>query len=406
MNQIKIGSREHKLIMISMIIGSIVSFAIMYSPQPLISLFADEYHVSPSLASSSVCLTTIALGFGLLFVAILSNSWGRKKTMGLSLVSTSLLAILSAFGHNFYVFLFIRFLEGISIAGFPSTAIAYLNEEFSPANIGQVIGAYVAGTAIGGFTGRVVVGAMTDLSSWHTALLILGVISLIGSLWFWIYLPESKNTHRVSFSLKYWQLNVLGCFRDKNLVSVYALGFLLMGTYVTILNYIGFPLTKPPYNLSQTIFGFLFVVNLVGTGSSVWFGKLADRYPRQNIISLAFIILFAGTLLTLHKLLIIKILGLTLVAFGFFAGHAVASGWIGLLAPHKHRAQASSFYLLFYYAGSSLIGLSGGLFLNYFGWSGVTGYVCFLSIIAICVALQATSTDEFLPKSVASNFNA
>lgn len=396
MKHVKVGSREHRLIMICMLIGSIISFAIMYSPQPLISLFSKEYHVSPSTASFSISLTTLSLGIALLFVSMLSKAWGRKKTMGASLVLTSLLAVASSFTHNFTVFLFIRFLEGISIAGFPSVAIVYLNEEFHLSNVGQVVGAYVAGTAIGGFTGRVVVGALTDLFSWHVAIFTLAIISLFGSLWFWLNLPESKNFRTRASSFKGWSFNVIGCFRDKNLILIYCIGFLTMGVYIALLNYIGYPLTKPPYNLSQTVFGFLFVVNLVGTVSAFWFGKLADKYPRSNVICWAITILILGAISTLQRLLFFKILGISMVAFGFFAAHAVASGWIGMLAPKKYKAQASAFYLLFYYLGSCLIGWSGGFFLDRFGWIGVVAYICTLAGIVFVLAPKIECDESSL----------
>lgn len=399
MNYIKVGSREHILVIIAMLLGSIVSFAIMYSPQPLISVFSKDYGISPSTASFSISLATIALGFGLLFVSMLSNRWGRKQIMAISLVSTSILAIISAFINDFNLFLVIRFLEGISIAGFPSTAIAYLNEEFDPYQIGSVIGAYVAGTAIGGFFGRVVVGILTDLSSWHFALLILGILNLLFSLWFWIYLPASKHFRKTGISFKHWSLNVNGCFRDKNLICIYAIGFLLMGGYITLLNYIGYPLTQAPYNLSQTIFGFLFAVNLIGIWSSLLFGKLTDKHSRKNVICFAIAILCAGALLTLHHSLIVKVIGVTVLAFGFFAGHAVASGWIGFIAVKKRKAQAASFYLLFYYLGSSVLGWSGGFFLKDFGWIGVVGYISVISLIAIIIALFTNNENlSKLPK--------
>lgn len=397
MNHIEVGSHKHRLVMISMLIGSIISFAIMYSPQPLISVFSKEYNISPSTASFSISFTTLALGIALMFVSMLSKRWGRKRTMGASLVLTSVLAIASSFVNNFDLFLVIRFLEGISIAGFPSVAIVYLNEEFHHSDIGQVVGAYVAGTAIGGFTGRVVIGTLTDLFSWHVAIFILAIISLMGSIWFWINLPESSNFSTGASSVKRWSFDVIGCFRDKNLISIYCIGFLSMGVYIALLNYIGYPLTKPPYNLSQTVFGFLFVVNLVGTISAFWFGKLADSHSRSKVICLAVSILITGAILTLQQPLFIKILGVTMVAFGFFAAHAVASGWIGMLAPKKYKAQASSFYLLFYYLGSCLIGWSGGFFLNSFGWLGVIGYICALAGIIFIVAPQIESIEASLP---------
>lgn len=386
MNHIKVGSPEHKLVMACMLIGSIISFAIMYSPQPLISLFSKEYNVSPATASFSISLTTLSLGIALLFVSMLSKAWGRKKTMCVSLITTSALAMISSLGHNFYFFLLIRFLEGISIAGFPSVAIVYLNEEFDKADVGKVVGAYVAGTAIGGFTGRVIIGALTDLFSWQIAILTLAFVSLLGSIWFWRYLPESKCPPTGTSSIKRWSFNVLGCFRDKNLVSVYSIGFLVMGVYIALLNYVGYPLTKPPYNLSQTVFGFIFVVNLTGTISAFWFGKLADKYPRANVICLATSILIIGAILTLLKPLWSIILGITMVAFGFFAAHAVACGWIGTLAPNKYKSQASAFYLLFYYLGSCLIGWFGGFFLKGIGWHGVIGYIVALASIIFAIA--------------------
>lgn len=400
MDYVKVGSREHRLVMGCMLVGSIISFAIMYSPQPLISLFSKEYGVSPSTASFSISFTTLTLGIALLFVPMLSRAWGRKKTMNVSLILTSVFAIASAAFHNFNFFLFMRLLEGISIAGFPSVAIVYLNEEFHPKDIGKVVGAYVAGTAIGGFTGRVIIGALTDLFSWQIAVMAVGALCLIGAIWFGFNLPESKNFKTASSSLKVWSLNVLGCFRDWNLIILYVIGFIAMGTYIAILNYIGYPLTRPPYNLSQTIFGFIFVVNLTGTISAFWFGKLADKYPRAQVTCLAVSIFITGALCTLHRLLLVKILGITMVAFGFFAAHAVASGWIGILAPNKYKAQASSFYLLFYYLGSCLVGWSGGFFLKAFDWIGVVAYVIGLATIVFAIAPKITIDKPVLQATV------
>lgn len=399
MDYVKVGSREHRLVMGCMLVGSIISFAIMYSPQPLIKLFADEYHVSPSTASFSISFTTLALGIALLFVPMLSRAWGRKKTMNVSLILTSVFAITSAVFHNFSFFLFMRLLEGVSIAGFPAVAIVYLNEEFHPKDIGKVVGAYVAGTAIGGFTGRVIIGALTDLFSWQIAVMTVGVLCLVGAIWFGFNLPESKNFKTASSSLKVWSLNVLGCFRDWNLIILYAIGFIAMGTYIAILNYIGYPLTRPPYNLSQTVFGFIFVVNLTGTISAFWFGKLADKYPRAQVACLAVTIFIMGALCTLHPWLWVKIAGIMFVAFGFFALHAVASGWIGILAPKKYKAQASSFYLLFYYLGSCLVGWSGGFFLKW-DWLGVVAYAIGLATIVFAIAPKITLDKPVLPSAV------
>lgn len=392
MNTIELGSSEHRRTSLSMLLGSIVTFAVLYSPQPLISLFSKEYHISPATAGASVSLATIGLAIGLIIISTISDRVDRKLLMSLSLLTTSVLAILSAFTPQFSLFLVIRFLIGISVSGFPSIAMAFLNEEFHPKAIGRVIGIYVAGTSIGGLVGRIVIGALTDLFNWQIALTILGVLSLLFSLIFWYSLPSSRNFTPGKTSLQQWEANLKHNFSQRNLLGLFLTAFLLMGVYIMILNYIGYPLTSKPYNLSQTVFGFLFVVNLLGTCSSVLFGKLADRYSRQHVIALAIGILLIGVLLTLSSILFLKIAGVAIVAFGFFAGHSVASGWVGIAAGREYKAQASALYLLFYYGGSSLVGWSGGLFFHRFGWNGMIAYASVLLVLAVLISWLAAGS--------------
>jgi YNFM family putative membrane transporter len=392
MKYIEVGSKAHKHVSLGVLIGSTITFAIMYSPQPLISLFSKQYHIAPETASLSISLTTIALAISLFFVSMFSSSWNRKKFLCGSLLITSCLSILTSFIGNFYLFLSLRFFEGVSIAGYPAIAMAYLNEEFSPKDIGTVIGYYVAGNSLGALIGRIIIGTLTDITNWHTAFMIQGIVSLIGSIWLYISLPESQNFVKKSFSKYQLVSNIKSTLFNKKLLSMYATGLLLMGSYVTILDYIGFPLTRAPYSLSQTVFGFIFLVNLFGIWSSILFGKLADQYSRKHVIGLAIAIFIAGVLLTLNEHLIIKIIGLSGVAFGFTAANSVASSWTGLLASKDTKGQASSFYLLFYYVGSSLFGWLGGIFLNHFGWNGIVCYVCFLLFAAGLVSCKPWNT--------------
>lgn len=391
MEYIQVGSKSHKNAALGLLIGSTVTFAIMYSPQPLISLYSKQYNIPPETASLSISLTTIALAVSLLFVTVFANSCTRKYFMSGSLIALSCLSILTSFVQSFYLFLILRFLEGIAVAGFPSTAMAYLNEEFSPKDIGRVMGLYISGNAIGGLSGRIIVGVFTDLINWHTAFLIQGIVSLLGSLWFLKYLPESRNFIKQKFSVGQWVSGVKKTLLNKSLILMYAAGFLSMGTYIIILNYIGYPLTRAPYNLSQTVFGFLFVVNLFGIFSSTLFGRLADRYPRRRIVGLAIIITISGVLLTLDQHLIVKVIGVAAVAFGFMAVHSVISGWIGFLTSKEYKGQASSFYLFFFYTGSSLLGWSGGIFLTRFGWNGLVCYTCFLLTSAFLIIFRPWS---------------
>lgn len=396
MNYIEIGSVTHRRAAAGMLLGSIVTFANLYSPQPLIPRLTEEYHISPAAAGASISASTIALGVGLLAVAVLSDKWGRKTTMSLSLVLTSVFAVASSFAHSYPLFLVFRLLLGLSVAGFPSVAMAYLNEEFAPQAMGKVMGYYVAGTAIGGFIGRAIIGSFTDWFDWRTAMLVLGIVSLLFSFWFVVSFPEPHHGARAprNRAWRQWAAGTQATLRNSNLLSLFLIAFLLMGGYIAVLNYIGYPLTHAPYYVSQTAIGFLFVVNLVGTWSSIWFGKLADRYRRKRVIAAAMVIFILGVLLTLSGILYVKIVGVAAIAFGFFAGHTVASGWVGLMAGKASKTNASSFYLMFYYAGSSLVGWLGGIALDRFGWNGLAALVCSLLFICVVISSQVGSSRK------------
>lgn len=392
MEYIEKKEKEYTRVLVSMLFGSIVTFAVLYAPQPLMNVFTKQYGVSPATASASISLPTIALAASLLFIPLLSRRIGRKRIMAISLFATSILAMLSAFSYNFGFFLVIRLLEGISVSGFPAIAIAYLNEEISPKSIGGTMGAYVAGTAVGGFVGRVAIGPLTDFFTWQIAFFVLGFICFLFSLYFCFFLPRSRHFQPEKMALSSYMKALGIAFRNKRLFLLYIMGFLVMGSYIMLFNYIGYPLTKAPYNLSQTVLGFLFVVNLIGTWSSTMFGKLADQHPRQKLMKWACLIFAMGALMTIVPNLWVKILGIGVFAFGFFAAHTTASGWIGIAAPANRKATASSLYLLFYYSGSSIIGWTGGFIWTNFQWNGLVGAICFF--LFICYGLSILSAKR------------
>ncbi|WP_425450561.1 MFS transporter [Psychrobacillus insolitus] len=135
----------------------------------------------------------------------------------------------------------------------------------------------------------------------------------------------------------------------------------------------------------RTIVGWIFIVYLVGTFSSTWFGSLSDRYGRQRILLVGIVLMLVGALITLNVSLIIQLIGITVFTFGFFGSNSIASGWVSQRAKHD-KAQASSLYLFFYYFGSSIGGTAGGVFWSVFGWGGVVGLITALLIFAILLS--------------------
>ena len=381
MDYIQKGTRAFHKANWALFLAGFITFANLYVTQPLLPTFSEAFHVSPAVASLSLSVTTFALAVSLIIVSSLSEAWGRKSLMTISIFAASVLTLALAFSPNFETILVLRVVQGIVFAGLPAIAMAYLGEEMEPASLGVAMGLYISGNSVGGLSGRVIIGTLTDHYNWHTGMMVLGGISLLVSLLFVWMLPSSKHFSARPLQLKALTKTLLQHLRDPSMLCLYGMGFLLMGSFVTLYNYIGFKLMAPPYNLSATIVGWIFVIYLVGTFSSAWFGSLADRYGRQRMLLLAIAIMLAGAIVTLNGLLTLKVIGITVFTFGFFAAHSIASGWVSKRASHD-KAQASSLYLFFYYFGSSVGGTVGGLFWMKNGWVGVIAMIAVFLMIA------------------------
>lgn len=387
---IQSGTEAFRRVNVALFVGGFVLFATLYCVQPLLPEYAAEFRVSPAAASLTLSATTGALAVCMLVAGSLSEAWGRKSLMVASLLATSVLTVLSAFSPNFGVLLAVRTAQGVVLAGVPSIAMAYLSDEIEPKSLGLAMGIYISGNSIGGMGGRILTGTLAGVSSWRIALGIIGAGGFLAALWFWRALPAGGNFRPRPLAAAALARSLLGHLRDPGLLSLYGVGFLLMAGFVAMYNYIAFLLVAPPYRFSVGAIGWIFLIYLVGTFSSTWMGRLADRLGRRRVLWVGITILLAGAFVTLPAPAVVKLLGLAILTFGFFAGHSIASSWVGRRATHD-KAQASSLYLFAYYLGSSVGGFAGGFFWARFGWPGVVGMVAALALAALALSALLTT---------------
>ncbi|OKL36496.1 MFS transporter [Domibacillus mangrovi] len=392
MSYIEQGTIEQKKASFALFLGGFVTFATLYTTQPLMPLFAIQFGISASTASLALSLSTGLLAIAMIAAGALSSEFGKKKLMIISMFAASIIGILTAFSPNFWTLLTFRALLGIFLAGVPAIAMAYVSEEFNPKAIGTAMGLYISGTTIGGMSGRMLTGWLTDLFNWRIALIVIGLTALAASITFLFTLPEPRNSEKKHATLKEMLFAYKVHSYNRPLIAVISLGFLLMGSFVTLYNYIGFLLMEPPYSLSQTFIGFIFIVFLTGTFSAMYMGRKADLYGNPRTLRWSIGIMAAGAVMTLMPILSLKIIGIAVFTFGFFACHSIASAWVGEYAKFN-KTQASSMYLLLYYLGSSVVGSFGGWFWAHLHWSGVIGLVLVLLVIAIPLIYYAENRE-------------
>lgn len=246
MEYIQKGTKSFHKANWALFLAGFITFANLYSTQPLLPTFAEVFKVSPAVASLSLSVTTLALAVSLVIVGSLSEAWGRKSLMTISIFAASIFTLALAFSPNFETIIVLRVLQGIVFAGLPAIAMAYLGEEMEPASLGVAMGLYISGNSVGGLSGRIIIGTLTDHYNWHIGMFILGGISLLVSVVFVWILPGSKHFSPRPLQIRALSKTLFQHLKDPSMLCLYGISFVLMGSFVTLYNYIGFKLMAPP----------------------------------------------------------------------------------------------------------------------------------------------------------------
>jgi predicted MFS family arabinose efflux permease len=390
------GSTEYRRLLAALFCAGIATFAQLYSPQGVLPQISSDLGVGAASAALMVSACTIGLAVSVIPWSMIADRIGRVRAMSMSVITSSVLGLLTPFAPSFHLLLAGRLLQGLVIGGVPAIAIAYLTEEIASDHAARAAGTFVSGTSIGGLLGRVVAGPITDVATWRVGMFTVAVLCAAAAAGFVKLAPQSRGftpsrglsanpegslTHRLLVNL-----------RSPRQLTLFAQGFLLMGGFVAIYNFLAFRLTAAPYHLPGIVVSLIFFAYLAGTGASTLAGALATRFGRKAVLLTSIAIMITGVLITLCANLFLVLAGLVVATVGFFGAHAIATGWAGRGAT-VGKAQASSLYNLFYYAGSSIVGWFGGIALDLAGWTAVASTVLILAVVA------AGAAALFLPRN-------
>jgi MFS transporter, YNFM family, putative membrane transport protein len=384
------GSAAYGRLLAALACAGIATFAQLYSPQAVLPLISADLSVGAASAALVVSASTVGLAIGVIPWSALADRIGRVKAISISVTVATLVGMLVPFAPTFVSLLAGRFVEGLMVGGVPAIAVAYLTEEVDPVHAARAAGTFVGGTTIGGLLGRIVSSPVAELAGWRVGVFTVAVICGVAAMGFVKLAPEPRGFtpvmredanpegslgHRLAANL-----------RTPRQLVLFAEGFLLMGGFVALYNFLGFRLTGAPFHLAPSVVSLMFLAYLAGTWASSRAGAEAARFGRRRVLLASVAVMTVGVAMTLGDNVIAVLIGLTVATAGFFGAHSTAAGWTGQAAP-VGKAQASSLYNLFYYGGSSAIGWLGGVAFDARGWTAVATTI--LSCLAVAGLLAA-----------------
>ncbi|WP_432790001.1 MFS transporter [Brevibacterium sp. K11IcPPYGO002] len=429
-------------------LAGIAVFLVLYETQGLLPAIRDAYGIDGPTASLTVSATNVAMACFLIPFSMLAPRIGHARQIGAGVIVAAILALVLPFTPTPELLIAVRFLQGLAIASVPATAMAYLSLRLPPAALPGAIGVYIAGNTIGGLCSRLLTGLASELLGWHGGLAFTAVVSLVfGLIVVWLLRHDLFSTARsravldtddagppdadptiteaadpdavtagdtVDGSVDDDPLSAGDAADDGGAGSarpprraiplrgglwrIYLTGFLCMIVFGGSFTMLGTRLQQDPWHLSEGAVALFFLIYLVGTVVTTYYGRLATQYPRARITLAGMVIALAGAGLTLVDSLVVIIIGMSLLTAGFFLGHTGASAAASAARPGVDSTRSAAIYLTVYYLGTSLGAWLSAVLFAHFAWSGVVG-MCAASLIAVSVLTLTGAPIGFRKRS-------
>ena len=382
-------SPMYRKVILAMVGAGLASFNALYCTQALLPVLSEDLHVTPATASLTVSATTGMLALSIIPASIISERFGRKRVIMLSALSATLLGLLPL-STSVGMLIILHGLQGIAVAGVPATAMAYLSEEIHPKHVPQVMGLYVAGTSVGGLSGRVIPSGVLEFASWRWALAATVAVAIIFAFITSWALPDQQRFQPKRLTFRSEFSAIAQHVKNPRLSALFTLAFLFMGAFVSLYDYVGYRLTGH-FGLSEGVAGAIFFLYLSGTWSATQAGTMIHKFGQARVLVGSIVGMMIGMAVLFSPELISSILGILLFTACFFAAHSVVSGWVGVVAT-TNRAEASSMYFFCYYMGSSIVGWLSGHVLHSWEWGGLVVWLLAGLAIATMIALFIART--------------
>jgi predicted MFS family arabinose efflux permease len=363
------------------------TFLHLYAPQALLPELAREFGVSAAQISAMITASTLAIALTAPFTGAAADVLGRKLLITTAMFAVTVPVLMETVATAPGSLIFWRFIEGLLLPPIFTVVLAYVGDEWPPAEVVGVAGIYVSASSLGGFCGRLVPGIIGDVAGWRYAFLAIAAIGLAGAILVAAKLPREKRFVRSDGFLASGR-QMLRHLGNPQLVATCVVGFGVLFNFIAIFTYVSFRLAAPPYNFTPSLLGAVFLTYLVGAAATPWTGRVVMRYGRRALMIGVIAVWLAGLALLLASPLALILIGLSLCAGCGMLCQATSTGYVTASA-NEGRSSAIGLYVSSFYIGGSVGGVAAGALWSAAGWWGVVALsaavVAMMGLIVILV---------------------
>ncbi|KAA6184542.1 MFS transporter [Thiohalocapsa marina] len=354
---------------------TLVAVAVLYAPQPLLPLLAEEWGRPLGETALLTTTTLVPLALGPLVYGYVLEHVSSKHMLILGFSVLTLAQFTLSLGPDYPLFFALRTFEGMVLPAILTALMTYSSSAGGPQRTRRNITIYIAATIAGGFSGRALSGVMTDLFDWQAAFLFWAGAALLATVLTTRLASDSRlRLGRVRFAE----------IRQLARRPVYAEGllsaFLLFFVFAAVLNFLPFHMRDNDPEISQSAIALVYTGYLIGVVVALFSLRLIRLFggERRTLVagSLVYLLGTAAFALPGNQYAYLSML---VFAAGMFTLHSVLSAFLNHLERDR-KGLVNGLYVSSYYAGGALGSFLPGFLYQGFGW-GI--FIAFLVLLVL-----------------------
>lgn len=369
MNEVKKEVTLHKF-WIVLLLGSLTAFGPLSMDMylPALPIVATDLHASTSLAQLSLTACLIGLAVGQLIFGPLSDIRGRRRPLVFTLIVYAIASVLCAFSTTIWVFIGLRFIQGLTGAAGIVIARAAARDMYSGKDLTKFIALLALVNGAAPILAPISGGVILNFASWNAVFIVLAIIGFVMFLAVTLFLPETMPEEKRSEGSMLAVVKTFGnLFKDRVFMGIAGTQALIMSSMFAYIAGSPFVLQNL-YSVTPQQFSMLFALNGAGIIIAAQVtGKLSSTVGEVKLLFTGVLFSFTGSILLVIVVLnefplfaMIAALFLVVSSIGMVSTSAFS---LGMQSQGKSAGSASAFLGLLPFIGgaivSPLVGIAG-----------------------------------------------
>ncbi|MDT0691353.1 MFS transporter [Salegentibacter sp. F188] len=327
-----------------------------YMIAPLIPKLATIFNVSEQRIGLIVPAYMLAYGVSVLFYGFLSDKFGRKRILQISLLAFIVLTATTALVQSASQLILLRLLTGLGASGVVPMALALVGDMFKPSERGRPLGLLFAAMEGGMALGSTAGITLEPYTGWRMLFL---ATAFLAALALWIQVARMGWKQQLHKSGQTSLKKMLGGFYRllafprglRTYLFVFWNGIFHSGIYTWLGVYFVQKYDLGPLEIGLAILGY----GLPGFFFGSLIGRTADRLGRYPIILIGLATAAIATAsLALEIPVLVAALAVTLISLGYDLTQPLFAGIVTELGGKKQGGQAMGLNVFALFTGFGL----------------------------------------------------